>query len=82
MYNLVREKGVSLPEQGEIERAQAAIRDWDRIPARYQEAVAACYAWNLLSGNDSGMFDGSANMTRAQACVVLSGLLSQVGEEL
>ena len=80
MYNLVREKGVELPKQAEIDAARAAIRDWDSIPANYQEAVATCYAWNLLSGGDGGQFDGSARMTRAQACVVLSGLLNRVEE--
>ena len=52
--------------------AQFYIGDWASVPQEYQEAVLACYAMGLLSGNDArGSFGGSSSMTRAQAAVVL-----------
>ena len=79
MYNLILQKGLQLPDRETQAAAQASIRDWNSIPTQYQSAVSTCYALHLLSGNNNGMFDGSSNMTRAQACVVLSGLLNQLG---
>lgn len=77
MYNFIQAKGITLPTQSAITAAQNSIQDWKSIPAQYQTAVAACYALELLHGRDTGAFDGTADMTRAQACVVLLGLDSQ-----
>lgn len=58
-----------------LSAARAGIKDWNRVPVKYQDSVAACFALKLLSGLGDGSFGGSQTMTRAQACVVLTKLV-------
>lgn len=75
MYNVLKEQGQTMLADGAQERIQSSIQDWDKIPSQYQQAVIHCYAQGLLEGTDTGDFDGTSPMTRAQACVVVTGLL-------
>ena len=59
--------------------ASLSITDYGSIPDEYREAVLNCYALEILSGFTDGSFGGSANMTRAQACVVVSRTLDTIG---
>ena len=55
--------------------AAKAFSDFDKIQnSNIQDCVAACYAHGVMSGVGDGTFSGSANMTRAQACIVLLNL--------
>ena len=62
--------------------AKAAIKDWSIVPDGYQTAVLNCYALNIIGGHDDGSFGGSENMTRAQACVVITRMLDLDGGEM
>lgn len=72
MYNLMSKKGVQIPSNVDTSK----IADWSKIPQEYQKAVSVCYSLGTLSGTDSkGTFNGTGNMDRAQAAVVMSRLL-------
>ena len=72
MYNLMSKKGVQMPSNVDTSK----IADWSKIPQEYQKAVSICYSLGTLSGTDSkGTFNGTGNMDRAQAAVVMSRLL-------
>ncbi|MGM9606892.1 MAG: CAP domain-containing protein [Oscillospiraceae bacterium] len=79
MNNLLKEKGLTASSSAK-QAAKAEIRDWNTIPADYQDAIAACYALGLLTGYDNGNFGGEDSMTRAQACVVILRLMNCVNE--
>lgn len=54
---------------------KSAIKDYAAIPAEYCYFVEQAYGKGLLTGDVSGNFNGSQNMTRAQAAVVMNRLL-------
>lgn len=72
MYNVLKAEGVStspLPDTSKV-------ADWVSVPATYRDAVSVCYNMGMLSGVDSkGTFNGTGNMDRAQAAVVMNRLL-------
>ena len=77
IYNLMNASQDPLPKpsDSEITAAKSDISDWSSIPAKYQDAVAACYAGGYLSGVDStGRFSGTTTMDRAQAATVMCRL--------
>jgi len=67
--NTMEENGITVPS-GSAPAFQSLIKDWDSIPERYREAVAAAYALGILNGKN-GFFSGSDDMTRAEAAAVL-----------
>ena len=72
MYNVMSKKGVQMPSNVDTSK----IADWSKIPQGYQQAVSVCYSLGTLSGTDSkGTFNGTGNMDRAQAAVVMSRLI-------
>ena len=75
LYNLLTATH-ALPEY-DPSAIQASIADWNCIPEQYREAVLGVTAAGLISGVDShGTFYGDGLMTRGQAAVVLTHLLS------
>ena len=65
----------------EVLQFQQKIADWDRIPAKYQTAVATAYAKSFLSGMDQqGTFAGEQSMTRTHGAVVICKLLDARNE--
>lgn len=77
IYNLMNSYRDVLdkPSDSAIKAAKSGISDWNSIPAKYQDAVAACYAGGYLSGVDStGRFNGTATMSRAEAATVVCRL--------
>lgn len=58
----------------DIMAAKLKIKDWSKIPDRYQNAVTIAYAKGFLSGDQDGNFNGDDSTTRAQAAVVLCSL--------
>ena len=76
LYNILVNKGASLPSSGELTSAQNSILDWTAVPENYRTAVAACYAAGLINGMEDGAFSGSSVMNRAQGCTVLSRALA------
>jgi len=73
MYNILGCKGGTMPSSDDAVAASAKMSDWGSVPEKYHTAVSTCYALGLLNGK-GGKFDGQSNMTRAQACVVISRL--------
>lgn len=83
LANAAKAKGIA-PTEAQKAAVQADIKDYDKIPAKYQDAVKTCFALkttnasgdvkSLLEG-DNGYFYGrdgiSINMTRAEACAVI-----------
>ena len=74
MYNYLQGV-VDMPTAAELLEAREDIGDYSSIPSSYRDAVAAVYAMGCLNGTSAGIFDGSANMTRAQACVVMQRIM-------
>lgn len=82
IYNLMNAlyTDFEVPSSSEMNAAKSDISDWSSIPAKYQDAVAACYAEGYLSGVDStGRFDGTSTMDRAQAAAVMYRLTTSAG---
>lgn len=72
MYNVMSKKGIQMPSNVDTSK----IADWSKIPQEYQQAVSVCYSLGTLSGVDNkGTFNGTGNMDRAQAAVVMSRLM-------
>ena len=71
MVELLRYKGISMPNQQQIQNAQHRIGDWESIPSKYRDAVSIVYAMKLISGiNEQGDFAGNTGVTRAAMCTV------------
>lgn len=75
LFNLNSQQQWGTTTQAQMKAAAAKIADWNKIPEKYQEAVACAYARGFLSGVDqAGNFAGEQTMTRAQSAVVLCKL--------
>lgn len=79
MSGIMSDKRAHFPDDSKIDAAKYSIADWNRIPEKYRDDVANCYAAGLLNGTSNGTFDGNSGMTRAQACVVLFRLADYIG---
>ena len=72
MYNVLKAEGITTSSLSDTSK----VADWSSVPATYQDAVSVCYNMGMLSGVDSkGTFNGTGNMDRAQAAVVMSRLI-------
>lgn len=71
--NILDDKGIAVSDQDKT-AARSKITDWSGVPAKYQDAVSASFALNILSGMGDGSFGGTGILTRAQACVVMTKL--------
>ena len=72
MYNVLRAEGITTSSLSDTSK----VADWASIPSTYQDAVSVCYNMGMLSGVDNkGTFNGTGNMDRAQAAVVMDRLL-------
>lgn len=70
LYNALKAAGVNT--NVDLSRAAAETEDWNSIPAKYHEAVAAVKAAGLITGtNAAGRFGGDGKMNRAQSAVVM-----------
>lgn len=72
--NVLMQKGITANEQDRAV-AQANLvmtNDYFIIPESNRSAVMTCYALGIITGIDGGKFDGTATMTRAQACTVIT----------
>lgn len=76
MYNVLKAEGITTSPLSDTSR----VADWSAVPSTYQDAVSVCYNMGMLTGVDSkGTFNGTGNMDRAQAAVVMSRLLEVCG---
>lgn len=76
--NTADKQGWEEPSAAELAIAVAKIPDWISMPSKYRDAVTVCYAKGYLNGmDDKGTFSGESSMTRAQAAVVLCGLMDE-----
>lgn len=74
MYNVMKANNIQISKLTDTSK----VSDWASVPANYQDAVSACYQMNLLTGVDAaGTYNGLGTMTRAQAAVVMSRLISK-----
>ena len=72
MYNVLKAEGITTSSLSDTSK----VADWASVPSIYQDAVSVCYNMGMLSGTDNkGTFNGTGNMDRAQAAVVMSRLL-------
>ena len=72
MYNVLKAEGINTTPLSDTSK----VADWASVPSTYQDAVSVCYNMGMLSGVDNkGTFNGTGNMDRAQAAVVMSRLL-------
>lgn len=72
MYNVLKAEGITTSPLSDTSK----IADWSSVPSTYRDAVSVCYNMGMLSGVDSkGTFNGTGNMDRAQAAVVMDRLL-------
>lgn len=72
IYNILVDKGVTLPTEAELTAAQAKIGDWNRISEeRYRKPIATVVAMGIITGKDSsGSFVGADYVTRAEAATI------------
>lgn len=72
MYNVLKAEGINTTPLSDTSK----VADWSSVPATYQQAVSVCYNMGMLTGVDNkGTFNGTGNMDRAQAAVVMSRLI-------
>ena len=72
MYNVLKAEGINTTPLSDTSK----VADWASVPSTYQDAVSVCYNMGMLSGVDNkGTFNGTGNMDRAQAAVVMNRLL-------
>ncbi len=72
MYNILKAQGVTTSSLSDTSK----VADWSSVPSTYRDAVSVCYNMGMLTGVDNkGTFNGTGNMDRAQAAVVMSRLL-------
>ncbi len=82
MYNLLVDKGVTLPTEAEITAAQSKIADWDRIPENNKISVATVFAMGLITGKDDiGNFIGNDSVTRAEAATIYCRLVDVIANK-
>ncbi len=72
IYNILIDKGVTLPNETELTAAQAKIGDWDQIFfIDDRKAVSTVVALGLITGKDNnGNFMGNDSVTRAEAATI------------
>lgn len=80
MYNVLKDKGTTLPSNAEMTAATKKIGDWKNIPVDYRTAVVTCYVLGALNGQNDGNFGGQNLMNRAQGCVVVYRLTNIIGD--
>ena len=78
VYNFVRAGGGAEISASELAAAKGSITDIGHLYTDHADAVAYCYAANLLSGTGDGTFSPDSNMTRAQAATVLCSVHSSI----
>lgn len=72
MYNVLKAEGINTTPLSDTSK----VADWASVPSTYRDAVSVCYNMGMLSGVDNnGTFNGTGNMDRAQAAVVMDRLL-------
>ena len=72
MYNVLKAEGINTTPLSDTSK----VADWSAVPSTYRDAVSVCYNMGMLSGVDNkGTFNGTGNMDRAQAAVVMSRLV-------
>ena len=72
MYNVLKAEGINTTPLSDTSK----VADWASVPSTYRDAVSVCYNMGMLTGVDNkGTFNGTGNMDRAQAAVVMSRLL-------
>lgn len=72
MYNVLKAEGITTTPLSDTSK----VADWDSVPSTHRDAVSVCYNMGMLTGVDNkGTFNGTGNMDRAQAAVVMSRLL-------
>lgn len=72
MYNVLKAEGVTTSSLSDTSK----VADWSAVPSTYRDAVSVCYNMGMLTGVDNkGTFNGTGNMDRAQAAVVMDRLL-------
>ncbi|MBD5161739.1 MAG: S-layer homology domain-containing protein [Oscillibacter sp.] len=65
----------------QIRNASTQIKDWSTISksyTTYANAVANCYAKEIITGMSDGTFSGDSNMNRAQACAVIVRMMNLI----
>lgn len=72
MYNVLKAEGITTSSLSDTSK----VADWSAVPSTYRDAVSVCYNMGMLTGVDNkGTFNGTGNMDRAQAAVVMSRLI-------
>ena len=72
MYNILKAEGITTSSLSDTSK----VADWASVPSTYRDAVSVCYNMGMLTGVDNkGTFNGTGNMDRAQAAVVMSRLI-------
>ena len=76
MYNTMRDKNASMPNQNDLVQLQYKIGDWNSIPEAYRIPVATVFHLNIIRGMDElGTFNGDITMSREQLATVYCRLM-------
>ncbi len=72
----INEKMLMEPKTS-IKGIEGLMLDYSQVPTEYMDFVEQAYMKGLLTGMDSGNFNGAEHGTRAQACVMIVRLLEE-----
>lgn len=70
IYNALSSMGVARKTATQHPEVYATIKDWDIVSSAYEDAVVTCLYYKLLQGVGDNRFNGTSNVTRAQAATV------------
>lgn len=79
MYNILVDKGATIPPASEYTRAMNSMSDYNSISGNCRRGVLVCYTLGLLGGQSDGSFGPKNPMNRAQGCVVINRLRDYMG---
>ena len=69
--NIMRDLGVTMPDEDQLRAVSSQVSDLDRIPVRYREAVLTNYCLGIVEGGDGSRgFAGNDHLKREQAAAV------------
>ncbi len=61
----------------EYQKILARFTDWSKVASWAGKGVASCVDTGIVSGKDAGMLVPKADITRAEACVIIRNLLQK-----
>ena len=79
LYNVMENKGASLPNDSDLAQMPDIIGDWSAIPEAYKTPVATVFHLGIIRGvDDNGTFAGNDKITRDQLVMIYCRLMQNM----